>query len=135
VVDVIAGNGSKNQDLVSIASSAALNVRDGPAGARVAKIPNISISYLHECLELSSDGRLFWRRRPLEHFADRRAHAIWNSRFPGMEAGSLTWRGFAVVGIAGQNIHADRVIAAMMTGASCRLFRPCRVDLSSRKRP
>lgn len=43
-----------------------------------------------ECLELREDGKLYWKNRPLEHFKNKNAFSVWNSRFSGKEAGSVT---------------------------------------------
>jgi hypothetical protein len=44
------------------------------------------IALVHQALEYQ-DGSLYWRNRPLEHFANERSWKIWNTRFSGEEAG------------------------------------------------
>ena len=44
--------------------------------------------YLHECFIYDpAFSPLWWRVRPLHHFVSLRAQKIWNTKFPGKEAG------------------------------------------------
>lgn len=47
-----------------------------------------SVEYLRQCFT-EKDGRLYWKRRPLGHFVDKRTWKIWNTRWAGQEAGAL----------------------------------------------
>jgi len=44
--------------------------------------------YLRQCFRYE-DGKLFWLKRPREHFPDERAWRTWNTRYSEKEAGSL----------------------------------------------
>jgi len=49
----------------------------------------LDIDFLQECLTYeASTGFLFWKRRPLEHFANANACGVWNSKHAGNRAGS-----------------------------------------------
>jgi hypothetical protein len=45
-----------------------------------------SAEHLRQCLRYDN-GKLFWLKRPLEHFANKKAWTIWNTKFSGKEAG------------------------------------------------
>lgn len=50
---------------------------------------SLDIDFLNECLVYeASSGLLFWKKRPLEHFANRNACGVWNSKHAGTIAGS-----------------------------------------------
>ena len=56
---------------------------------RICRDSYIPIPYLRECLSYDSEtGELTWKRRPLEHFFNRRAWAIWNTKWVGKQAGA-----------------------------------------------
>lgn len=77
----------------------------------------MDISYLHEAFELREDGRLFWRKRPREHFKDARAWATWNAQYPGKEAGCRKANhGYIAVRINYRLMLAHRIAWAMTTG-------------------
>jgi len=47
-----------------------------------------SVDYLHQCFTYQPDtGKLYWKTRPLEHFASEKAWKITNTRCAGTEAG------------------------------------------------
>lgn len=47
-------------------------------------------SYLRECFDYEADeGILTWKRRPKNHFATAGAWKCWNSRWPGLVAGTV----------------------------------------------
>jgi hypothetical protein len=48
-----------------------------------------SVEFVRQCVR-EKDGRLFWLRRPREHFKTDRAFKTWNTRFSGKEAGTLS---------------------------------------------
>jgi hypothetical protein len=61
-------------------------------------------------------GKLFWLPRPLESFAVASKGKIWNTRFAGKEAYSLSVRGYVIIAINGQRHYAHRIIWRMVTG-------------------
>lgn len=58
----------------------------------------------------SGSGKLVWRSRPLDHFANATAWKIWNARFPGKDAGYHKGDGYFEVGICGCSYPVHRVI-------------------------
>jgi len=55
----------------------------------MANIDCPSVAYVRQCL-FYHDGKLYWRTRPLHHFAGGRSNwKTWNTRFAGKEADSL----------------------------------------------
>lgn len=50
-----------------------------------------TVSHLRECF-IEQAGKLFWKQRPIQHFASNRACSAWNARFAGKEAGYLNRR-------------------------------------------
>lgn len=60
-------------------------------------------------------GRLFWKSRPREMFADQRSYSTWNARFAGKEAFTTTTsEGYKAGTIFGRREYAHRVIWALM---------------------
>ena len=50
---------------------------------------DLDIDYIKECFVYeASSGCLFWKQRPLQHFASLNACAVWNSKHAGAKAGS-----------------------------------------------
>jgi hypothetical protein len=47
-----------------------------------------SRSYINECF-LYEDGKLFWKKRPLHHFKNESGMKMFNSSWPGKEAGTF----------------------------------------------
>lgn len=81
---------------------------------------DVPVSYLHECLTLCEGGVLTWKVRPASHFGAQRAHAVWNCRYAGKQAGWVDARGARhlafVIGGKAIGTHAHRVVWAMTTG-------------------
>lgn len=49
----------------------------------------LDIDFLRECLTYEgASGKLFWKKRPLAHFANTNACGVWNSKHAGTTAGS-----------------------------------------------
>lgn len=46
--------------------------------------------FLNECFKYEN-GKLFWKKRPREHFKSDNAFGSWNTRFSGKEAGSVIY--------------------------------------------
>ncbi|WP_420869951.1 HNH endonuclease [Burkholderia glumae] len=79
----------------------------------------LPLPFAHECLSYdASAGTLVWRTRPREHFASDRAWRLFNSRFAGMPAGSLSSStGYVMVNFSGGNlIGAHRLAFALASG-------------------
>lgn len=72
----------------------------------------VDVDYLRVCLEYK-DGALFWRRRPVEHFRSERGYKIWNTRFSGKRAGSVTSHGYRSVSVGNNQYYEHQVIYAM----------------------
>lgn len=82
----------------------------------------IPIEYLRECFELDAEnGKLFWKKRPREHFTTERGWRVFNSRSSGNEAftahsrkgyrnGAIRFNGRSY------SLQAHRVIFAMVHG-------------------
>jgi len=71
---------------------------------------------LLKTLFMYTDGVLYWRTRPREHFATKRACSVWNARFPGARAGSVTVGGYRQIDIFASGYKAHRVIFFLLTG-------------------
>ncbi len=85
--------------------------------------PEHTAAFLRECLSYDPDtGELRWLVRPERHFVDKpnrkKSHvcALWNGRFAGNAAGSITLMGYLEIGIDGERYLAHRLIWAWMTG-------------------
>ncbi len=73
--------------------------------------------YLHERLLYQPEtGILIWKPRPREHFDSERGFNMWNSKFSGMEAGSLTKANYVSIMIDWVAYEAHRIIWKMNTG-------------------
>lgn len=74
------------------------------------------VEYLRECFDYNADtGELRWRQRPIAHFADSRAAAIFNSRCAGKLAGRVDEFGYRIVKL-GRPYRAHRLIWKLVTG-------------------
>ena len=60
-------------------------------------------------------GKLYWKQRPLSHFATETAWKIWNAWAPGREVGSIS-SGYRTFNTGGQNFSTHRVIYFLETG-------------------
>lgn len=49
---------------------------------------NITVEYVLQCLRYE-DGKLYWLRRPIEHFKSAHGMNIWNAQNAGKEAGDM----------------------------------------------
>lgn len=80
-------------------------------------------SYLHECFRYDSEtGKLYWKVRPLSHFFDSRAAAIFNKKYPGNEFGSFQRSGkgggvYRGGSINNKHFKTHRIIWAMAHGS------------------
>ena len=73
-----------------------------------------SAEYLHQCFAYDGKtGRLFWKRRPHEHFASTRSFKITTKRYAEQVAGSLHSNGYIVVHLDGKEVFAARIIYKM----------------------
>lgn len=84
-------------------------------------MPGIAIEYLRQCFDVDFDtGRLRWRRRPRDHFLSKRGWNVANAKYAGKSAGSLTPKGYVIVGISIQGkpqlVFAHRIIWALAHG-------------------
>ena len=82
-----------------------------------------SIDYIRQCLRYE-DGKLFWLRRPLEHFTTHRTWKSWNVKHSGKEAGGIgpggggswkpyfTWR----LRINGISYHRSNIVWLIHNG-------------------
>lgn len=59
------------------------------------------------------DGALIWKPRPLSDFPNKRAHAVWNRRYPNTLAGTGCRKGYRQVRINGRTHGIHRLIWAM----------------------
>lgn len=76
-----------------------------------------TIEYLRQRLRYCSDtGKLFWIYKNLDDFSDRDHGRIWNSRFAGNEAGTITKIGYRKIKIDGVVYSAHRLCWAIHFG-------------------
>lgn len=77
----------------------------------------ITAEFLRECFEYEPEtGSLFWKERPLRHFADSRAMSAWNYRYAGGEAGTLDSHGYRQCHLAGKIIKVHTICWAIVKG-------------------
>jgi hypothetical protein len=74
-----------------------------------------AVAYLRACFELAADGRLRWRVRPANHFANDAAARSWNSRLAGRWAGCRCRRNHKVA-IKSLSYPRARIVAALAFG-------------------
>ena len=76
-----------------------------------------SQEYLHECfIYMPETGLLFWRVRPVTHFASTRSCKSWNTRWAGREAFTSIVRGYSYGTLDMVRFSAHRVIFKMLHG-------------------
>ena len=78
-----------------------------------------SQEYLRQCFDYDPEtGILRWRERPREHFRTDRGCLIFNWRFAGKAAGTLSKRGYVGVHLRGHphSMMAHRIAWKMQTG-------------------
>ena len=63
-----------------------------------------------------STGKLYWRQRPLEMFANERSRDSWNKRWAGKETFTTSMQGYKTGTLSGKGYLAHRVIWAMHYG-------------------
>ncbi|ENP0659791.1 HNH endonuclease signature motif containing protein [Serratia sp. IR-2025] len=74
--------------------------------------------YILECLEYrSEDGVFAWKERPLHHFKNKHAHAIWNGRYSGNIAGTVTKYGYIAISINKKLFAAHRLAWIIQFGS------------------
>jgi len=72
--------------------------------------------FLLECFDCDFNiGVLYWKKRPLHHFANERAMKAWNTKFSGKRAGSTT-RGYIEVSLDNISRRVHRLIWKMYHG-------------------
>jgi hypothetical protein len=70
--------------------------------------------YAHEAFEYV-DGELFWKARPLSHFASEPAQRTFNARRPGKKAGTPT-DGYMEIRMAKSGVKVHRIVFVMHHG-------------------
>lgn len=77
-----------------------------------------SRQYLEECFTYCTEtGKLYWKRRPSEHFKTRRGWRTFNSQFAGKLAlNCSTKRGYLTGSLNDSRVYAHRVIHKLLTG-------------------
>jgi len=78
-------------------------------------LPLPPLSYLRTCLRLIDDGSLFWKRRPMTHFANRIVAARWNGRYASKAAGTAE-HGYRKINIDGKRYYSHRIVFYLATG-------------------
>ena len=77
----------------------------------------LSREVAHIMFDLDKEnGRLFWKHRPMSHFATSRGWAVFNSRFPGTEAGSIDGDGYRNIACFETGYGAHRIVWVMVNG-------------------
>jgi len=78
---------------------------------------NLTQELLRELLTYDKNtGLFFWKRRDRKHFKTCRAFKIWNTRFPGKQAGSINHYGYIEIRLLGGLYKAHRLVALYITG-------------------
>ena len=71
--------------------------------------------YLQECFTYNPfTGFLTWKERPQNHFNSRKGHGMWNARYPGRVAGSVSHKGYLRVVVDASDYPAHRIIWKLM---------------------
>ena len=72
--------------------------------------------YLLELFDYDKDnGKLYWKKRPLRHFATKNAYAVWNAKYSGKRAGTIT-RGYRHISIDFKGYREHRLIWLIENG-------------------
>lgn len=84
-------------------------------GQKFSELP--SVEYLNECFSYNqSDGWLYWKSRPMSHFANKLAYFKFNKLHPGKRAGFVAKSGYVVVKISCSAFKAHRIIWSIING-------------------
>lgn len=76
-----------------------------------------SAGHLRACFDYDPKiGELRWKRRPREHFPNKRSCSAWNARYPGTIAGTIDNSGHRSVLVNYRSYLAHRIIWKLMTG-------------------
>ena len=76
-----------------------------------------SIDFLNECFTLDSvTGKLYWNKRPLNHFATEAGWKRVNTKYAGKEAGCIKGMGYRYVNVNGEFYGNHRIVWKMTTG-------------------
>ena len=79
----------------------------------------ITQKYLKECLHYDPESGIFtWLQRPGSHFHDERSSKIWNSRYSGKQAGSITKFGYVSIRLNKKARQAHRLAWIYVNGSS-----------------
>ncbi len=73
------------------------------------------IDYVRQCLRYE-DGRLFWLRRPRQHFSRENSWKVWNVRFSGKEVGTRDKEGRIRTRINGRELFRHHIVFALHYG-------------------
>lgn len=84
--------------------------------------PRPTVAFLRECFVCDGEtGKLYWRERPIEHFASEASCATWNKRFPGTVCGAVQGGGYRAMQITFDgvkiNCKVHQIIYALETGS------------------
>ena len=72
---------------------------------------DLTAEYVRECLDYEPDtGLLKWKKRPVEHFKNKRSCNIWNTRYAGKNAGYFVNIGYFNIRVNGKTYRAHRII-------------------------
>jgi hypothetical protein len=70
----------------------------------------VEAAWLRECFSVREDGALIWKHRPSAHFRTEKAAKLWNGRYAGKRAGTVTSRGYREVSIASKAMKEHRIV-------------------------
>ena len=101
------------------------------------KAKPLPVNIIREALELDPTSKtwLRWKKRPRSHFETEFVYRMWNSAWPGKEAGwkfrISKWKTYWAIGLCNRNLYAHRVVWLLANGTDPGCFEIDHIDMDS----